>query len=104
MRPVTVSKTGTGQSDPIILDAKLGFPVGLYVVVSGTATATIQHTSDNLWTNAAPLWRDADDPNMVALTGNVDGIYASIPFATRINVTAGAGTVSLTAFPTGQKG
>jgi hypothetical protein len=49
MRPMIATKTGTGESSPLVLDHyRAPFNVGFAVVVSGTVTYTVQHTFDDI--------------------------------------------------------
>lgn len=85
----TVAKTGTGQSDTTKVLPANPFNIGFGVVVSGTVTYTVQHTFNGI---------DYFDHEFVAAaTTNQDGNYAFPVAGVRINVTAGTGTVTLTA-------
>ena len=85
----TVNITGTGQSALIGTVAASVFNVGFGAVVSGTVTYTIQHTFNGV---------DFFDHEFVAAqTTNQDGNYAFPVASIRINQTAGAGSVTLTA-------
>jgi hypothetical protein len=96
MRPVVVSVTGVGTSPVVPLDyLQLDFKVALGAVVSGTVTYTIQHTFDNILDpTVTPTWFNHD--SMVDLTANEDGNYFFPVRGTRVNLTAGTGTVTLT--------
>jgi len=101
MRPIIVSTSdasgGTKNSNVAILDY-LGMPeVSLQVVVTGTATWTVQQTLDN--PNAegvTPTWFNHPDPFMVTQTVNRQGNYAYIPVAVRLQQVAGNGSAVLT--------
>jgi hypothetical protein len=101
MRPIIVSTSdasgGTKNSNVAILDY-LGTPeVSLQVVVTGSATWTVQQTLDN--PNAegvTPTWFSHPDPNMATQTVNRQGNYAYIPVAVRLQQTAGSGSAVLT--------
>lgn len=89
---VTLSQTGTGQSDEFELDLnsfERPFAIGFGVVVSGTVTYTVQHSFDG--TN----WFDHE--TVTGKTANDDGNYAFPIKHLRVNVTAGTGTATLTA-------
>jgi hypothetical protein len=106
MRPSTVSVSdasgGAKNSNPIILDYYGQYGVSLQVVVTGTATWTVQQTLDNpLTAGATVTYFDHPDPNMVAQTVNRQGNYAYNPVALRIRQTAGTGSVRLTAVQVG---
>jgi hypothetical protein len=106
MRPSIVSVSdasgGAKNSNPIILDYYGQYGVSLQVVVTGTATWTVQQTLDNpLTAGATVTYFDHPDPNMVAQTVNRQGNYAYNPVAVRIRQTAGTGSVRLTAVQVG---
>ena len=106
MRPSTVSVSdasgGAKNSNPIVLDYYGQYGVSLQVVVTGTATWTVQQTLDNpLTAGATVTYFDHPDPNMVAQTVNRQGNYAYNPVALRIRQTAGTGSVRLTAVQVG---
>ena len=106
MRPITVTTSdasaGTKNSTPVIMDY-FGTPeVSLQVVVTGSATWTVQQTLDN--PNAAgvtPTWFNHPDINMVAQTVNRQGNYAYIPAAVRLQLTSGSGSAKLTIVQSG---
>jgi len=102
-RPTSVSVTGVGTSDPVLLDV-FGSPnVSLQAVVSGTATYTIQQTLDNVRDNgaAAATWFDHPDTALVDATTSKQGNYAYVPTAARVNLTVGSGSVTLTVVQAG---
>ena len=96
MRPIVISKTGTGQSEVTALDVDANpFNVGIGVVVSGTVTYTIQHTFDDVWdSNVTPTWFNHAALN--SLSANANANYAFPVTAVRVNVTAGSGTATAT--------
>ena len=101
MRQQVVSKTGVGSSAaiPMNLDST-PFNVGFGVVVTGTVTYTVQHTFDNPWTTATPVW--FDHPTVAAVVNaNADGNYAFPVAAIKVVVTSGAGTAALTVIQAG---
>lgn len=108
MRPVTRTTSDasveTQNSDPIVLDY-YGWPeVSLQVVVTGTATWTVQQSLDNpLIEGVTPTWFDHPDSNMVAETVNRQGNYAYVPVCVRLQQTAGDGSCTLTVVQTGVK-
>lgn len=106
MRPIQVSVSdasgGAKNSNPAVLDYYGQFGVALQVVVTGTATYTVQQTLDNpLEAGVTPTWFDHPDVNMVAQTVNRQGNYAYNPVALRVRQTAGNGSVVLTALQVG---
>jgi hypothetical protein len=103
MRPTRVTTTGVQASNPVVLDV-YGLPqVSLQVAVNGAATFTVQQTLDNpLTTPPAQLnWFPHPDATLVGATGNVQGNYAFLPLALRLNQTAGAGSAVLTVIQAG---
>lgn len=106
MRPIQVSVSdasgGAKNSNPAVLDYYGQFGIALQVVVTGTATYTVQQTLDNpLEAGVTPTWFDHPDVNMVAQTVNRQGNYAYNPVAVRVRQTAGNGSVTLTALQVG---
>lgn len=103
MRPITVSLTATGESDPIVLDIHGRPEVSLQVVIDGTsATYTVEQTLDNVFTNSAPEWFEHPDPDLVSATDDQQGNYGYVPFAVRLKVTAiNSATVTLTVIQAG---
>lgn len=104
MRPMIATKTGTGESAPLVLDHyRAPFNVGFAVVVSGTVTYTVQHTFDDvLNSSVTPTWF-----NHTAVAGqsaSADGNYAFPVRAIRLSNTAGSGTTTLTAIQAGSPG
>jgi hypothetical protein len=100
MRQQVVSKTGTGSSAiiPMNLDST-PFNVGFGVVATGTVTYTVQHTFDNPWTTATPVW--FNHPTVAGEIANADGNYAFPVAAIKVVVTAGTGTAQLTVIQAG---
>ena len=102
MRPTVISQTGIGTSSPARLNViQSDFKVGIGAVVSGTATYTIQHSFDDpgdyssasdYGTNAT--WFPHED--LAAQTASADGNYAYPVQASRVNITSGTGTVTVT--------
>lgn len=96
MRPIVVTKSGTGTSAWIPVDYKQNpFAVGLGCVVSGTITYTIEHTFDEIFDpNVTPV--AFPNATLASKTANADGNYAFPIRAIRINNTAGTGSTTLT--------
>ena len=106
MRPIKVSTSnasgGAVNSDPAVLDLYGRPEVSLQVVVTGTATYTVQQTLDNpLKAGETLTWFDHPDTELVAQSANRQGNYAYIPAAVRVRQTAGAGSVTLTVLQAG---
>lgn len=104
MRPITQSRTGVGTTAAVPMDHYISpFNVGFGVVVSGGVTYTVQHTFDNVFDSAVtPTW--FNHPVIAAQTTNQDGNYAFPVTAIRLNVTAGAGTATITIVQAGLTG
>ena len=101
MRPITVSTSdasgGTKNSNAAVLDYDGRPEVSLQVVVTGSATWTVQQTLDNpLTAGVTPTWINHPDSNMVTQTVNRQGNYAYIPVAVRLQQSAGSGSAVLT--------
>lgn len=94
MRPKKITVVGVGASVWIPLDYRQApFHVGLgAVVVSGTATYTVQHTFDDIYDlTVVPV--SYDNAGLTAVTANKDGNYAFPVRAIRLNVTGGISPV-----------
>lgn len=101
MRQQIVSQTGVGSSAtiPMNLDST-PFNVGFGVKVTGTVTYTVQHSFDPVWqSGGVTTWYN--HPTVANLSANADGNYAFPVSAIKIVVTAGTGTVQLTAIQAG---
>ena len=100
MRQQVVSQTGVGSSQiiPMNLDST-PFNVGFGVVLTNSATYTVQHTFDNPWTTANPTW--FNHPTVLDEIANADGNYAFPVAAIKVAVTSGAGTATLTVIQAG---
>jgi hypothetical protein len=94
MRAKKITVTGTGTSAWIPLDNKQApFNVGIgCVIVSGTATYSVEHTFDDVFDlTVTPV--AFQNSGITAQTTNKDGNYAAPVKAIRLNVTAGASPV-----------
>ncbi len=102
MRPIRVVQSSVGASQAIVLDVNGRPEVSLQADVTGVATYSIQQTLDNVFDpTITPIWLDHPDSNLVGQTVDRQGNYAYIPFAVRVNLTAGAGSVALTVIQSG---
>lgn len=100
MRQQYLTKTGTGASNPIVMNLNATpFNVGFGVVATGTVTYTIQHTFDNLGNGGFVTWYP--HPTIAAKSDNQDGNYAFPVSGIRVLVTAGAGTADVTVIQAG---
>jgi len=98
MRPISVTVVEVGVSAPIPMDYTLpGFSVGIGCKISATATYTVQHTFDDIWSSAFDPATATWFPNtgLTAKTANADGNYAFPVKAIRLNVGASNGTVTM---------
>ena len=100
MRQQVVSQTNTGSSAiiPMNLDST-PFNVGFGVVITGAPTYTVQHTFDNPWTTACPVW--FNHPTVADEVANADGNYAFPVAAIKVVVTSETGTATLTVIQAG---
>jgi hypothetical protein len=94
MLPVTISKTGVGNSPVATPNTFVSpFNIGFGVVITGTVTYTVQHTFDGTnWFNHATV---------AAAVANADGNYAFPVKQIRVNVSAGTGSATLTMIQAG---
>lgn len=104
MRPVVVSKQGTGSSSSVPLDHYQNpFQVGIGVVVSGTVDYTIQHTFDDIFdASVTPTW--FSHPVLAGLVANADGNYAFPVRAIKVLVNSGTGSATATIIQAGMPG
>ena len=103
MRQQIVTITGTGSTNPIVLDTYISpFNVGFGVVVADTVDYTVEHTFDNVLTNANPTW--FAHPTVDGLAINADGNYAFPVAGIRLTVNSGGGTATLTLIQAGLVG
>jgi hypothetical protein len=94
MRPQEITQTGTGTTAWIPVNYRQSpFNIGFgAVIVSGTATYTVQHTFDDIY-NSTVTPVAFDNANATAQTANKDSNYMFPIRAMRLNVTAGAAPV-----------
>ncbi len=96
MSNVTVISTNTtGATATVIPLSGNPFNIGFGIVVSATATYTVEHTFDGI------NYYDHDATDLVTATTNQDGNYAFPIAGFRLNVAANTGTVTLTAIQAG---
>jgi hypothetical protein len=93
MRPVVVSRTGSGLTAVVPVDyLQNAFNVNVAAVLTGSVTFTLEHTHDNvLDPTVTPTW--FADSERIA---NYTKAYTNPIRAIRGNVSAGAGTITLT--------
>lgn len=97
MRPTIVSRSAAGTSAWIPLDYKQSpFNVGLGLVISGTLTADVEHTFDDVFDSTVTPTA-FKHTSLVGKTASADGNYAFPIRAVRINNTAfTSGSATLT--------
>lgn len=96
MRPQVVSLSSISTSSALPVDRlQSPFSVGLGVVLTGTATYTVEHTFDDILGGATPTW--LPNASLAAATTSQSGNYAFPVTAIRLNVTAWtSGTITMT--------
>lgn len=93
MKVQTVSQTGVGSSDALVMNTNISpFNVGFGVVVTGTVTYTVQHTFDDPAIGFSTWF---SHPSVAAETTNQDGNYAFPVTGIKLLVSAGDGTATL---------
>ena len=93
MKQQTVSQTGVGSSEAIVINTNISpVNVGFGVLVDGTVTYTVQHTFDD---PAVGFTTWFSHPTVADETTNQDGNYAFPVTGVKLLVTAGTGTASL---------
>jgi hypothetical protein len=100
---VTVGTNGIASSPPFPLDIYNKPEVSLQVAVTGTINWTVQQTLDNPFSVDTEniVWLDHPDAAMVAETVNRQGNYAYVPFATRVTLNSGTGSLVYTVVQAG---
>lgn len=93
MKVQTVSKTGTGSSDALVMNTNISpFNVGFGVEVTGTVDYTVQHTFDDP-AEGFTTW--FSHPSVAGETTNQDGNYAFPVTGIKVLVNSGSGTATL---------
>lgn len=98
MTPITISQTGVGRSTVVAVDNFANpFNIGLYAVLTGTATYNIEISPDDPmdagYVAANATWLAA--PSFSALTATTVNAMTVPAKAISINITAGTGTLTL---------
>lgn len=99
MRPTSVTVTGVDTSAVVIPDYNISpFNVGVGCKISATATYTVEHTFDDVF---SPTFNPVTatwiaNTGLTAKTTNSDGNYAFPVRGIRLNVAASTGTVTMT--------
>lgn len=104
MRPVVYEVAGVGTSKVFAPDNYISpFNITLAVTVTGVVTYTVQYTFDDVFAKtfnpATANW--VDHPSLTAKTASLDSNIAYPVQGVRITVSAGAGSVRLTAIQAG---
>ena len=93
MKVQTVSQTGVGSSDALVMNTNISpFNVGFGVIVTGTVTYTVQHTFDDPAIGFSTWF---SHPSVAAETTNQDGNYAFPVTGVKLLVSGGDGTATL---------
>lgn len=93
MKQQTVSQTGVGSSNNIVVNTNISpVNIGFGVLVSGTVTYTVQHTFDDPAVGFSTWF---SHPTVASQTTNQDGNYAFPVTGIKLLVTAGSGTATL---------
>jgi len=94
MTPISVSQTGVGRSTVVALDNFTNpYNVGLHYIVTGTATFSFEITPQDAMDATPTVWNAPTGFSGLSASG---AQAMTIPArAISINVTAGAGTVTL---------
>lgn len=102
MQPRTTTQTGVGRSTLIRLDTWAGSQVGVQLVVTGTATYTLQQSFDDPNDPVSPIaqasmnWANCPDLGAVNSSASFQTWYNFVPTFISVNVTAGTGSVRMT--------
>lgn len=93
MKLQTVSKTGVGSSDALVMNTNITpFNVGFGVLVTGTVDYTVQHTFDDPSVGFSTWF---SHPTVAGETTNQDGNYAFPVTGIKLLVNSGTGTATL---------
>jgi hypothetical protein len=93
MKLHTVSKTGVGSSDSLVMNTNISpFNVGFGVIVTGTVDYTVQHTFDDPATGFTTWF---SHPTIAGETTNQDGNYAFPVTGIKVLVNSGTGSATL---------
>lgn len=93
MTPITLTKTGIGRSNICAADSFANpFNIGIVLVITGTATASIEISMDDPMTAAPIVW--ASPTGLSALTASAALALTTPCHAVSVNVTSGTGTAT----------
>ena len=105
MKVQTVSQTGVGSSDALVMNTNISpFNVGFGVIVSGTVNYTVQHTFDDVFASdfdpTTAKW--FNHSSVSGVSTDQDGNYAFPVSAIRVVLSGGStGTVDTTILQAG---
>lgn len=109
MRPIRITLTGPGVSQPVPLDqyqTPFNVGIGVKIPAGSSATYTVEHTFDDVFSPnfnpSAAVW--FPHAALVSKSTSADGNYAFPVSATRINVAAVTGSVDFNVLQAGAKG
>jgi hypothetical protein len=100
--PLSVGTTSTAESRWVNFDPWALGAISKQCVVAGAATYTVQITNDDPMSPTNPVapdqvtWANDPDPNFVGATANQFGYWSFTPLWARVQLTAGAGSVTAT--------
>lgn len=96
MRRIVFSTTGTGAQGALPVDHRAQvFNVGIEVLISATATVTVQYTLDDIYNKAiTPTWFPIT--GFSAITSSTAGNITIPCSAIQLNPSANTGTVTIT--------
>lgn len=93
MKVQTVSQTGVGSSDALVMNTNISpFNVGFGVIATGTVNYTVQHTFDD---PAVGFTTWFSHPTVAAQTSDDDGNYAFPVTGIKVLVNSGTGSVTM---------
>ena len=93
MKVQTVSKTGVGSSDSLVINTNISpCNIGFGVIVTGMVNYTVQHTFDDPASGFSTWF---SHPTVASLAANADGNYAFPVTGVKVLVNSGAGTATL---------
>jgi hypothetical protein len=99
MKVQTVSQTGVGSSDALVMNTNISpFNVGFGVVATGTVDYTVQHTFDD---PAVGFTTWFSHPTVAAQTSGADGNYAFPVTGIKVLVNSGTGSVTMNVIQAG---
>lgn len=93
MRVQTVSKTGTGSTDAVVINTNISpVNIGFGIVVTGTVNYSVQFSFDD---PAVGFTTWFDDATLTSKTGNEDGSINFPITGLKVLVNSGSGTVTM---------